>query len=79
MAVEDIGSGCSSSGDQEFHVLAVDDSIIDRKVIERLLKISCCKGVCVCVFLLCVCVILFWLVAKVALIVICSDCCGQWE
>ncbi|XP_047945667.1 two-component response regulator ARR15-like [Salvia hispanica] len=43
MAVEDIGSGCSSSGDQEFHVLAVDDSIIDRKVIERLLKISCCK------------------------------------
>ncbi|KAL1541553.1 Two-component response regulator arr15 [Salvia divinorum] len=43
MAVEDVGSGCSSSGDQEFHVLAVDDSIIDRKVIERLLKISCCK------------------------------------
>ncbi|KAF3431344.1 hypothetical protein FNV43_RR26075 [Rhamnella rubrinervis] len=28
---------------QEVHVLAVDDSIIDRKVIERLLRISCCK------------------------------------
>lgn len=52
MAVEDIGSDCSSSGDQEFHVLAVDDSIIDRKVIERLLKISCCKGGCVCVCVL---------------------------
>lgn len=45
MAVEDFVSDCSSSGGQEFHVLAVDDSIIDRKVIERLLKISCCKGV----------------------------------
>ena len=29
---------------QEFHVLAVDDSFVDRKVIERLLKISSCKG-----------------------------------
>ncbi|PHT47788.1 Two-component response regulator ARR7 [Capsicum baccatum] len=28
---------------QELHVLAVDDSLVDRKVIERLLKISCCK------------------------------------
>ncbi|KMS94679.1 hypothetical protein BVRB_016360 isoform B [Beta vulgaris subsp. vulgaris] len=28
---------------QEFHVLAVDDSFVDRKVIERLLKISSCK------------------------------------
>ncbi|KAH0762598.1 hypothetical protein KY290_018671 [Solanum tuberosum] len=28
---------------QELHVLAVDDSHVDRKVIERLLKISCCK------------------------------------
>ncbi|ESQ48968.1 hypothetical protein EUTSA_v10021491mg [Eutrema salsugineum] len=27
----------------ELHVLAVDDSIVDRKVIERLLKISACK------------------------------------
>ncbi|KEH41351.1 two-component response regulator ARR3-like protein [Medicago truncatula] len=28
---------------EEVHVLAVDDSLIDRKVIERLLKISACK------------------------------------
>lgn len=26
------------------HVLAVDDSLVDRKVIERLLKIFSCKG-----------------------------------
>lgn len=36
---------CSSIGVQELHVLAVDDSYVDRKVIERLLKISACKGV----------------------------------
>ena len=35
----------SSSGLEELHVLAVDDSHVDRKVIERLLKISSCKGV----------------------------------
>lgn len=29
----------------ELHVLAVDDSIVDRKVIERLLRISACKGI----------------------------------
>ncbi|RYR08463.1 hypothetical protein Ahy_B05g076162 isoform B [Arachis hypogaea] len=28
---------------RELHVLAVDDSHVDRKVIERLLKISSCK------------------------------------
>lgn len=28
----------------ELHVLAVDDSLVDRKVIERLLKISSVKG-----------------------------------
>ncbi|KAG5221713.1 two-component response regulator [Salix suchowensis] len=33
----------SVSGSEEFHVLAVDDSFVDRKVIERLLKISSCK------------------------------------
>ncbi|GAA0142674.1 winged helix/forkhead transcription factor [Lithospermum erythrorhizon] len=38
-----MGSDCCSSGAQELHVLAVDDSLVDRKVIERLLKISCCK------------------------------------
>lgn len=41
-----IGS-CSArrTGLREVHVLAVDDSIIDRKVIERLLTISSCKGI----------------------------------
>lgn len=33
----------SVSDSQELHVLAVDDSNIDRKVIEKLLKISSCK------------------------------------
>ncbi|KAK4489064.1 hypothetical protein RD792_004858 [Penstemon davidsonii] len=33
-------SNCSSN---ELHVLAVDDSFVDRKVVERLLKISSCK------------------------------------
>jgi hypothetical protein len=28
----------------ELHVLAVDDSFVDRKVIERLLKFTSCKG-----------------------------------
>ena len=32
------------SGSGELHVLAVDDSLVDRKFIERLLKISSCKG-----------------------------------
>ncbi|XP_031105079.1 two-component response regulator ARR5-like [Ipomoea triloba] len=38
--------GCSSTfggGGRELHVLAVDDSYVDRKVIEKMLKISCCK------------------------------------
>ncbi|PKI56201.1 two-component response regulator ARR5-like [Punica granatum] len=38
--------GCNSKrapGSKEVHVLAVDDSLVDRKVIERLLKISSCK------------------------------------
>ncbi|XP_049392309.1 two-component response regulator ORR9-like isoform X2 [Solanum stenotomum] len=30
-------------GMSEFHVLAVDDSLIDRKLIERLFKISSCQ------------------------------------
>ncbi|CAI8609966.1 unnamed protein product [Vicia faba] len=33
----------SPSGADELHVLAVDDNLVDRKVIERLLKISSCK------------------------------------
>lgn len=39
----------SAAGSEELHVLAVDDSHVDRKVIERLLKISSCKGVFLCV------------------------------
>lgn len=30
--------------DSQFHVLAVDDSLIDRKLIERLLKTSSYQG-----------------------------------
>ena len=30
--------------DAQFHVLAVDDSLIDRKLIERLLKSSSYEG-----------------------------------
>ncbi|CAI0399028.1 unnamed protein product [Linum tenue] len=41
---EEVGvSGWSGSGSEEFHVLAVDDSIVDRKLIERLLKSSSFK------------------------------------
>lgn len=38
-----------AAADDQFHVLAVDDSLIDRKFIERLLKTSSFQGVCVCV------------------------------
>lgn len=34
----------SGAGVGELHVLAVDDSFVDRKVIERLLKFTSCKG-----------------------------------
>ncbi|KAJ9187593.1 hypothetical protein P3X46_003031 [Hevea brasiliensis] len=37
------GFDLSPPDDEQVHVLAVDDSLVDRKVIERLLKISCCK------------------------------------
>ncbi|KAJ4851389.1 Two-component response regulator arr5 [Turnera subulata] len=42
---EDVGlcGGSKLSGAEELHVLAVDDSLVDRKVIEKLLKISSCK------------------------------------
>ncbi|QCE15755.1 two-component response regulator ARR-A family [Vigna unguiculata] len=33
--------------EQHFHVLAVDDSVIDRKLLERLLRGSSCKVTCV--------------------------------
>ncbi|XP_009626253.1 two-component response regulator ARR6 isoform X1 [Nicotiana tabacum] len=45
MEVENMAGDYSLSDAQELHVLAVDDSHVDRKVIERLLKISCCKAV----------------------------------
>jgi hypothetical protein len=54
MAMEEVGMAsrcCSSGAAQELHVLAVDDSLVDRKVIERLLKISCCKGLIFSCFL----------------------------
>ncbi|KAL3751689.1 hypothetical protein ACJRO7_012508 [Eucalyptus globulus] len=37
------GGDPSPCGSEEVHVLAVDDSLVDRKVIERLLKITSCK------------------------------------
>ena len=37
-----------SKSNSEYHVLAVDDSLVDRKVIERLLKISSYKGIKFC-------------------------------
>ncbi|KAJ9140379.1 hypothetical protein P3X46_031033 [Hevea brasiliensis] len=41
---EEVGvSNGSSSTSEELHVLAVDDSHVDRKFIEQLLKISSCK------------------------------------
>lgn len=41
----DMSNETSSLGSPELlHVLAVDDSIVDRKFIERLLRVSSCKG-----------------------------------
>ncbi|EEF41585.1 two-component system sensor histidine kinase/response regulator, putative [Ricinus communis] len=47
--MDSVGGTCSSMekvlgdyGDQP-HVLAVDDNLIDRKLVEKLLKNSCCK------------------------------------
>lgn len=36
-------SSSTTSESHEVHVLAVDDSLVDRKVIEKLLKITSCK------------------------------------
>lgn len=41
------------ASDTQFHVLAVDDSIIDRKLIEKLLRTSCYQGVDSFLFFLC--------------------------
>lgn len=41
----DIANGPSKFGSAHLlHVLAVDDSHVDRKFIERLLRVSSCKG-----------------------------------
>ncbi|XP_014507155.1 two-component response regulator ARR17 isoform X1 [Vigna radiata var. radiata] len=37
------GFALSPNKSEEVHVLAVDDSLVDRKVIERLLKVLACK------------------------------------
>jgi two-component response regulator (ARR-A family) len=36
------------AAESQFHVLAVDDSLFDRKLIERLLQKSSCQGINVC-------------------------------
>jgi len=38
------GFGLKQNQSEEVHVLAVDDSTVDRKVIEHLLKVLACKG-----------------------------------
>lgn len=44
-AVSDVlTQGLPDVGAGKLHVLAVDDSHVDRKVIEKLLKISSCQG-----------------------------------
>lgn len=45
----DVSASFSVSNDvneseQEPHVLAVDDSLVDRKIVEKLLKTFSCKG-----------------------------------
>lgn len=34
-----------NGSEQEPHVLAVDDSLVDRKIVEKLLKGFSCKGI----------------------------------
>jgi hypothetical protein len=38
-------SSSVSMGDEKPHVLAVDDSLLDRRLIEKLLTNSSCKGI----------------------------------
>ncbi|CAL5349755.1 unnamed protein product [Camellia sinensis] len=45
MIGESFDDDVSPSDSCEVHVLVVDDSLVDRKVIERLLKITFCKAV----------------------------------
>lgn len=37
-------SAMGMAAESQFHVLAVDDSLFDRKLIERLLQKSSCQG-----------------------------------
>ncbi|CAH8332388.1 unnamed protein product [Eruca vesicaria subsp. sativa] len=39
----EVGYDHHHHGHEELHVLAVDDNLIDRKLVEKLLKISSCK------------------------------------
>ncbi|XP_016472252.1 two-component response regulator ARR17 [Nicotiana tabacum] len=41
--MEEFDNLCPSLDSDEVHVLAVDDNLVDRKVIERLLKITTCR------------------------------------
>lgn len=41
--VDEFDLTATMADSNEVHVLAVDDSLVDRKVIERLLKILACK------------------------------------
>lgn len=50
----------SGEASSELHVLAVDDSFVDRKVIERLLKISSCKGTFACLIYLFIFYLIFF-------------------
>lgn len=83
-----------SSSSSELHVLAVDDSLVDRKVIERLLKISSCKGIYMGCGWFCRCCFWFekmekgfgfWLVFWSLVfddpvnVYICSHCCREWN
>uniref|UniRef100_A0A7N0V3Q3 Response regulatory domain-containing protein n=1 Tax=Kalanchoe fedtschenkoi TaxID=63787 RepID=A0A7N0V3Q3_KALFE len=43
VGIEEMGHHHLHHERHQLHVLAVDDSLVDRTVIERLLKISCCK------------------------------------
>ncbi|XP_028774989.1 two-component response regulator ARR17-like [Neltuma alba] len=47
MAVESEDVVVGRRKQEHFHVLAVDDSVIDRKLLERLLTVSSCKVTCV--------------------------------
>lgn len=75
----------SGESPAELHVLAVDDSLVDRIVIEKLLKISSCKGESLNFFfpvyqgerVLFIYIYLFIIFLKWDFFF--SDCCGEWD